>query len=225
MTMVRRLSATGAVLALLSCALPAAAEDGHWTLGVSGGTLGIGPELAYRFNEHVGLRANMGQYSYDLEEEELDDIEYDGEIDLDSMGLMLDWYPGGGGFRVSIGGRINNNEILLEGRPIGFVEIGDEVYPGAALGTINGVVVGDDFAPALTIGYGGKLAPGFTVGFELGVIMQGSPQIENLRVSNPTFNNDPDFRAELRREEAIMEEDISDFEFWPVIQLHLLYRF
>jgi hypothetical protein len=46
-----------------------------------------------------------------------------------------------------------------------------------------GTVTTDDFAPQLTIGYGGTLAKGFTLGAEIGVLWQGQPQIDDLRAT------------------------------------------
>src|SRR5262245_25666566 len=125
MTLIKGTALVGITLAALAVTLPAAADEGEWTLGVSGGTLGVGPELAYRFKPHFGLRANAGFFSHS-DTDELDDIEYDADLKLNSYGAMLDWYPMGGGFRISIGGRVNNNEIDLEGRPTTNVEIGNQ---------------------------------------------------------------------------------------------------
>lgn len=201
-----------------------AAAEGNFTLGVSAGSLGFGPELAYRFGPHLGLRANAAFYKHE-DTEDLDDVEYDAELKLDSYGAMLDWYPFGGGFRFSIGGRVNNNVIELDGQPTTSVEIGDETFTPAQLGRLTGTVTTDSFAPALTLGYGGALAQGFTLGFELGVMKQGSPQIENLRATGGTFSNNPILLEQLAIEERQAEEDAEDYEYWPVVSLHVLYRF
>lgn len=208
----------------LGAALPATAAEGQWTLGLSGGTLGAGPEVAYRFGTHLGVRANAGFFSISRSEE-LDDVDYDGDIDLNSFGAMLDWYPMGGGFRVSLGARANNTEIDIKGTPTTNVEIGSTTYTPAQIGTLTGTITTDDFAPALTLGYGGTLAEGFTFGFELGVLFQGSPEIENLRSTNGLLSTNPVVLANLRQEELRIEEDAEDYEYWPVLQLHFLYRF
>src|SRR5690606_15273436 len=66
-------SAKAAAVALLVLGVvPAgvsAAEGGQWHVGVSGGTLGISPEVGYRFGGHGGLRLNGGFYDYDRSEE------------------------------------------------------------------------------------------------------------------------------------------------------------
>jgi hypothetical protein len=171
----------------------------------------------------VGLRANGGIYDYD-DTDDLDDIEYDADLKLNSFGAMLDWYPFGGGFRLSLGGRINNNEIDLEGTPTTTVEIGDVDYTPAEVGTLSGTITTDSLTPAFTLGYGGRLAKGFTFSLELGVMLQGSPKINDLTASG-TLANNPAFIQQLAIEEQRAEDDAHDFKLWPIIQIGLLYRF
>jgi len=206
-----------------TASVPAFADEGRLAIGITGGTLGIGPEVSYRFSDKVGLRANGGFYDYN-DTDDLDDIEYDANLKLNSIGAMLDWYPMGGGFRISAGGRINNNEIDLEGTPTTTVEIGDVNYSPAQVGSLLGTVTTSNFAPALSLGYGGKLAKGFTFGFELGVMLQGSPKIDNLRSTGSLAAN-PAFLQQLAIEEQRAEDDADDFKLWPILQIGLLYRF
>jgi len=220
-------SARAAAVALLALgAVPAgvsAAEGGQWHAGASVGTLGISPEVGYRFGEHGGLRLNGGFYDYDRSEE-IDDIDYDGTLKLSSVGMMADWYPFGGSFRLSAGARSNGNKIDLVAVPTANVEIGDETFTPAEVGTLSGGVKFKDFTPALTLGWGGKLGKGFTMGFEAGVLLQGSPKF-SLAASDGLLASDPDFLTELERERAQAEEDADDFKLWPVIQLHFAWRF
>ena len=56
-----RLSAAAALLMILIVAGHAAArsdDPARFSIGVTGGTLGIGPEIAYRFSETLGVRGN-----------------------------------------------------------------------------------------------------------------------------------------------------------------------
>lgn len=200
-----------------------AQQEGQWSAGVAGGSLGIGPELSYRPNEHVGVRVNAVWLGVSRDED-IDDIDYDGDLDLNSFGALLDWYPTGGGFRVSIGGRINNTEIGVVGRPATSVTVGDTTYTPQQIGTLSGTVTMDDFAPQLTIGYGGALAKGFTLGVELGVLWQGQPQIDNLRATG-LLADVPQLQADIEREEQEIENELEDYELMPILQVELLYRF
>ena len=214
---------TGLGVAASAVSLPALAEGGNLAFGVSAGTLGLGPEISWRLNEHIGLRASGGFYNHD-DSENLDDIDYDASLKLNSFGAMVDWYPFSGGFRFSAGGRINNNKIDLLGTPATNVQIGDVTYTPAQVGTLSGTVKTGGFAPTLTLGYGGKLAKGFTFGIELGVMLQGSPKIDNLAASG-TLASNAAFIQQLALEEQRAEDDAHDFKLWPIIQIGLLYRF
>jgi hypothetical protein len=220
------MSSTKAVVCALVAATmfhtATAAEDGNWSVGVSAGTLGISPEVGYRFNKFGGLRANGGFFNYDRTEE-IDDIDYDGTLKLNSVGVLADLYPFGGSFRISAGMRSNDNRIDLVADE-GTVDIGDETYTQAEYGTIRGRVGFKNMAPTVTLGWGGKLKSGFTIGFEAGVMMQGSPRVA-LTSEGGSLSNNSTFLAELEEERAQAEEDADDFKLWPVLQLHFKYRF
>lgn len=211
------------VVALFATSAARADDEAHWTLGVSGGSLGIGPEVAYRFNSHAGLRGNAGFYSYS-HNDDLDDLNYDADLKLESYGLMADWYPTGGGFRISAGVRSNDNHVELFGTPTTSVQIGNTTYTPAQVGTLTGTIETNSLAPALTLGYGGSFRNGFTLGFELGVMFQGSPTVENLKATGLLASNTT-FQTNLRQEELNVESDAKDFRYWPILQLHFLYRF
>jgi hypothetical protein len=117
----------GAALLLTLGATPALANDWDSTepardrsgvaVSIGGGTLGAGAELGYRFNDRFGLRApfGTGSISYD---EESDGETYSGDIDLGGFGLMADFYPGGGAFRISGGVFKTDYSASFEGRNI-----------------------------------------------------------------------------------------------------------
>jgi hypothetical protein len=214
-----------ALLAAAMIQVPAvfAAEGGMLHLGVSGGTIGISPEVGYRFGEHVGLRANGGFFNYDRNEE-IDDIDYDGTLKLNSVGVLADWYPFGGSFRLSAGARSSSNKIDLSATPTAAIEIGDEFYEPAEVGTLSGGVKFKKITPSLTMGWGGKFKSGLAVGFEAGVLLQGSPKL-SLAATGGTLSEEDAFQAELEAERAQAEEDAEDFKLWPVLQLHFIYRF
>src|SRR5690606_22113285 len=140
------------------------------------------------------LRLNGGFYDYDRSEE-IADIDYDGTLKLNSVGMMADWYPFGGSFRLSAGARSNGNKIDLVAVPAANVEIGDQTSTPAEVGTLSGGVKCKDFSAAQTLGSGGKLRKGFTMRFEAGVLLQASPKF-SLPASDGALASDPDFHAE-----------------------------
>ena len=209
--------------ALAGYAATACAADGVWTLGMSGGTQGAGPELAYRAGKYLSLRANAGYFSYN-HDETVNQISYSGKLQLNSVGVSADWYPAGGGLRISVGARSDSNKINLNGAPANSVTVGNNVYTPAQVGTVSGTVKGNDFAPTLSLGYGGTFAKGFTIGAELGVMFQGSPKIQNYQATGLLASN-PAFQSDLQIERARVEDKVHSYQYWPIAQIELLYRF
>lgn len=211
-------------LALLATALfaawPALAQDaGHVHVGVTGGTLGIGPEIGYRMNDHVGVRGNatfLG-LSHDFDSNDLD---YRGKARLKSGGLMLDVYPFGGGFRISGGARINGNDGRVRAVPSRSVTVGNTTYTPAQIGTITGEAETKNFAPALTLGWAGRNAEGFVFGVEAGALFQGRVRIRNFRNSTGLIS-----AADLEAERLDIQDDVDDYKVYPILQLTVGYRF
>lgn len=193
------------------------------SVGITAGTLGIGPEIGYRFNETVGIRANAGLLSVSASVDD-DDIEYDGDFDLRSVGLMLDVFPFGGGFRISGGARLNRNKVDLNATPTTSVEIGNVTYTPAQVGTLSGRAEVKDFAPQLTIGYAGSLRKGLVFTLEGGVLFQGSVRLREFQSTGTAASNTA-FRAELERERLNLQDEIDDYKLYPIAQIGLRYRF
>jgi hypothetical protein len=212
-----------ALVTLAGSATTAPAADGGWTVGVLGGTQGLGPEIAYRGGDHFGMRGNAGYLSYN-HDQTVNQISYSGKLKLNSVGLMADWYPMGGGFRFSLGARNNDNKIHINSTPASSVTVGNNVYTPAQVGTLSGVVTGNSFSPSFSLGYGGTVAKGFTLGAELGVVFQGSPKVQNYQATGLLASN-PAFQADLQTERTRVEDKVHSYQYWPIAQIQLLYRF
>ncbi len=137
---------------------------------------------------------------------------------------MIDLHPFGGGFRISGGARISENRVVLAATPTQTVEIGDEEFTPAEIGTLSGSVEPNSLAPTATVGWGGGLTKGLKLGVDIGVMLQGSPELENFSTTG-TLRNDPDFVLALADEEVEIEDDIKFLKFYPVVQLSIGYRF
>jgi len=130
----------------------------------------------------------------------------------------------GGGFRLSAGVRSNNNKVDLIATPASSVTVGNNTYTPAQVGTVSGTVKANEFAPTLSLGYGGTLAEGFTIGVELGAMFQGSPKIQNYQATG-MLANDPTFQSDLQIERARVQDKVHSYQYWPIAQIELLYRF
>lgn len=212
-----------ACAALVSTPVLAQDDDARLYAGITGGTLGIGPEIGYRLSENIGVRANASflsiSHGFDS-----DDIEYDGKVKLQSFGAMLDVYPFGGGFRVSGGFRINNNKARATAEPSGgSYDINGTTYTAAEIGTLRADTDIKNFAPALTLGYGGGLSSGFVFGIEAGALFQGRVKIKPLTYTGTL--DSAELRADLEAERQSVQDDIDDYKVYPILQLTIGYRF
>ncbi|WP_158968195.1 hypothetical protein [Paraglaciecola sp. L3A3] len=222
-----------------------AEEEDNSGLGFSAkvGTLGPGLELDYRFNDYFNVRLQGNSYAYDDDFEE-DGIDYTGELDLSTYGLLVDWRPFAGTFRFTGGAYSNSNELRGSAESDGTdeFEIGDQEYRGSSSDPLRlqtSVTLGSGTAGYFGLGWGNSDPSGFMFSFELGVLFSGAPEVE-LDYSGTAVRADGQgssfdvngssaeaqtFRAEIDTEVANLEEDISEFEMYPVIALGIGYRF
>lgn len=219
-----------AMLSLL--ALPAAAGAGVGIAGTAG-TLGLGAELTIGGSSQLQGRLGIHGYEYS-ERREASDIEYDGEASLRTVTGFLDWHPGGRGFRLTGGLVYNATEVTGSSLPpaSGVYDIGGVPVPVEILGTLDGKVEFDPIVPYAGLGWG--RAPGSGSGFgvtlDLGVIFQGEGEV-TLTPIIPAGSplNDPLARQALQilldREERDLQEDIVDYDMYPVVSLGISYRF
>ena len=114
---VRKLVAFAVSAAWLSSASPLSAAslgeqfgNGAAHVGLHGGTLGLGVNAGYDFSNDLAIRGLVNYFNLDFEKEKAGN-EYDGELDLRSVGLVLDWHPFWGAFRLSGGAFLNNNQV------------------------------------------------------------------------------------------------------------------
>jgi hypothetical protein len=218
-----------AALALLA-APPAEAQVG---IGVKGGTQGLGAELTVGILPQLEGRLGINGYSYS-DRRDAGGIEYDAEANLRTGSALLDWHPGGRGFRLTGGLVYNATEI--EGLSItpasGTYPIGNLEVPAALLGNLRGEIDFDPVVPYAGLGWGAPLAAGGRVGasLDLGVFFQGDGDVTLTPIFAPG-SPIPDIpgaeallRSQLDLEEREIEEDIADYELYPVLSFGITFR-
>jgi len=232
---VKRLS-----LAVLICLFGAAvqAADKPLEAGINAGTNGLGLELSYRFSDYLRVRGNYHFYDLDIDTDAEDnngvpndELRYSSELQLSNFGLLADWYPWGGVFRVSGGAVLNDNDFSVEAscdNPSG-CEVGGNNFSRTELGTISTDIDVEDFGPYLGIGWDKPLdvTRSWILTFDIGAYYQGSPDIE--MTSNGSCVNSALLgaacRSALEEEENELEDELEDFVIYPVISLGIAYRF
>lgn len=193
-------------------------------IGVGGSTLGYQVALSQSISENVNLKLahNAASRSFDGE---TDGVNYDYDFDFKSTSLLIDWHVFGGGFRLTTGALINHNEIFAQSDIDGLtLEVGDTIFTSAEVGRLEGDISFDSYAPYLGFGWGRAIADGFSFVFDVGVVIQGEPEV-SLQSVGGTFSNNPLLLAEVEREEQELQEDADEFDMYPVLSLGLFYSF
>ncbi len=216
-----RLIAAIAVLILLTASRGYAQNV---SLNVKAGTLGAGLEVEGVLFDSFGARVGFNTLSYDYSGTE-DDIEYDIDLTLESVSLLVDWHPFQGAFRISGGGLYNNNHLELDAKSTATYEIGDTTYTATQIGTLDGEIDFNDIAPYVGLGWDTSFGKKNRIGFlvELGAMYQESPDVK-LDVSG-TISTDQAFQSDLAKEEDSLQDEMDFFKFYPVIAIGLNYRF
>lgn len=203
-------------LVLLAAAPAAAAEN--FALGAKAGTAGLGLEGTFATGETLNLRG--GYYAFDYSDTLTENgIEYDGDLELENLGLFLDWHPWRGTFRLSVGGMQSGNAFT--GNADGALDVGDNTYTAQLQADVDW----DGFAPYFGVGWGNAVgAGGWSMSFDLGIMYTGEPTVSLTgTVSDPALQDQ--FEQDLALEEAALQEELDDVTIFPVIALGVAYRF
>lgn len=183
------------------------------------GTLGLGVEGTFGLTEHFNARLGFNRFNYDRTED-ISDIEYDLDLEWQSISLLADWHPFGNSFRFTAGLMNNGNELKGSSTSSG-VTVGDTFYPGIGL---DAKLDFDSTAPYLGVGWGNALTAerGWGFNVDVGIMYQGSGNV-TLTPTGPNASLvDP---ADVAAEEQNFEDDIRDYKYYPVLSFGISYKF
>jgi len=211
----RAMICSAAVLA--ACSLAAAGD--RLGIGIKGGTYGVGVDLTGRIVDWFSLRGTVNAIDASRSYSETD-VDYDADVELGGYGLLADFHPLRNNFRISAGFLRNRNAIDLTAVPTADVTIGDNTYPAALVGELDGSIRFKKNTPYVGVGYGSAAKSGHRVKFvlDVGVVQQGSGKASMTSSSGLVAPSD------LRAEEAKIEDQIKNYKLWPVIALGLSIR-
>lgn len=204
--------------------LALSSDAGRLAIAARSGTLGLGGDVMVNVLPDVNVRLGVGFFGLDFDGE-VEDVEYDFDLDLLTFPLVVDWYPFENRFHLSAGVILNQTEAALTGRYDGTIEIGDETYTSDEIGALSGEVSFRDVAPYVGIGWGNAFGKTRRWGFitDLGVAFTGSPDVA-LSASGP-LADDPTLLANLAREEDDVQDQADKFKIYPVLSANLYFRF
>lgn len=219
-------------------------------VGIRASTLGAGVELIYNINRNLNLRgqANFISLSRSMKE---DGVDYDGKLDFQTFGVLADYHPFAGSFRITGGLYQNGNEIGMQAScpPPNGCEVGDVIIrsdtsgtgPSGQAGMLTGKIDFNSTAPYLGIGWGNAMkGSALHFGFDIGVLFQGSPKVDlaadgdaTVQSVNPPgpqsasqdIGSNGTVQTEVADEEQRLQGDVNEFKLFPVIAFTLGYRF
>jgi len=218
------------LLTALAAATGTGAANAQLALGVGIGSGGVSGEAQVKVAPWLQLRGGYNYFEYGADQT-IDDIAYDGDLDLTSFGAFADLHPFSNSFVVSGGALFYQGDSFLKANatPTQPVQIGNVTYTPAQVGTLGmNAAFEKDLAPYIAIGWDstnmGAKPGGIGLKLLLGATFTGSPQIA-LTSTCGTLSSNSTFQQELRNEEAKAQQDLDDYEILPNVQLGLTFGF
>jgi len=209
-----------AVLASFGLSQAAMAQDSRVAVDAGIGTTGLSGNVQFALNRQFIIRGGYNYLEFDMDDQSYDDISYDTELDFNTIGGFVDVHPFANAFTVTAGVFQGDKELNFNAMPTSNVEIGDMTFTPEQVGMLSGTATMEKTAGYLGLGYDNALYGSGRWSFFLrgGVMFAGSPQIE-LEASGGTLSDDPNFQAELEEEEQNVQDDVDDYDMYPVVSI------
>jgi len=206
------------------------------SVGAKAGTLGYGLDASIPVSEKISLRGGFSQFSFNYNDSITgsDSVNganvsssatYETTFDFNTVALLADYHPFHSGFRLTGGAMLNKNEF--RGHAVAgdqTIEIGNYTSTQGADLKADVKVSFPTTAPYLGFGYDssayGKSSFSFT--YDLGVLFQGEPTAA-VALSGADANQVP--QADVDREVAKINDTLSVFNVYPVLNVGMSYRF
>lgn len=202
----------------------AQAAQAQVAFGGSIGTTGGSVEVQTQITPQIQLRGGYNYFQYGVDDT-FDDIAYDGDLDLTTWGAFVDFRPFSNSFIITAGAYFGDKTLDLAATPTQNVDIGNQTFTPAQVGTLGLAADLEKTAPFVGIGWDTTFQnTGIGFKFIAGAMFTGSPDVD-LTASGGSLSNDPNFQDQLEIEEQNLQDDINDFEVYPVIQAGLTFSF
>jgi hypothetical protein len=197
---------------------------------VNGGTTGFGLGLTGAMSEGVTGRLSFDTWKKTITQSNSDG-DYKGDLKLQNISALLDWYPFSGAFRTTLGLVANGNKATLTATPSasGSYTFNGVSYSASQVGSYSGELKFNSTAPYLGIGWGNPVAKDKTWGFvtDIGVLFQGSPKVSSTVTcgSGVPAGTCTQLQSDVAAGAAKLENDLKNYKYWPVISIGLSYHF
>jgi hypothetical protein len=197
-----------------------------WTLGIDGGSTGVGAFGAWRFADHFGARVGVDVAMVMRHNTGIAGTHYDADLRLLSEPLTLDIYPWKNhSWHLSIGAMFNQNQLAGSVSHSGVTVIDGEAFPTDRVGLVSARVEQQPVNPYASIGgtfFYFDCAHHWAFGGELGVAYTGDQRVSLGRSGGAA---DPAIDAAVERARHHLENHVDQYAWWPVVKLMVSYSF
>jgi hypothetical protein len=217
----------------------------HFGIGVKVSLLlGVGVEAATGVTRKSNVRGGFNFFSYDFDQTQ-NSGDYSIKMRLRSAQVTYDWFPFGGGFHLSPGALIYNDnhmegDVTFAGGKT--LTLGSQKYTSKAgdpiTGSVNLALNNYQVSPMFLLGWGNLLKRGgghFSFNFEFGTAFTGPPTLKfnltgsacpgNQQINCVPAGSDPTVQANMRAQEAKNDRDVHFLEWTPIISFGFGYKF
>lgn len=204
------------------------------SIGVSVGVHGIAIDYTWQLNKNIDVRFALTDMPFS-DELEADGITYELEYERTNLAVLVDLMPWENGFHLTAGLFALEHQWLIDAKLNGDYYIGDGQWQANDL-KLHGEITYAAASPYLGLGWKNIFGENnhWAMTVEAGVMYVGSAAVdygatgEVCDVGGANCIDSalgPVFQKNLAEEEQQLEEKLEDYEFWPVIQLGLNYKF
>jgi hypothetical protein len=216
-------------LAAVGGAAGIGAGEAQAQLAVSGGigTTGGKVELQYQVIPHLVIRGGYNYFEYEADDA-YEDIAYSGDLDLTTFGAFVDFHPLGGAFMITAGVYQGDKGLDLVADPANTYQIGGQTFTSAQVGELRLKADLESSAPFIGLGWDTTYTGSGPFGFKFiaGAMFTGSPQVDLISTGGTrTQQQDAAFQQALLDEEADLQDEVDDYEIYPVVEVGLTFRF
>jgi hypothetical protein len=192
------------------------------------GSLGLGAELDLGLTDSLGARIGLNAFTYKYNTTS-SSVNYDFKLQLQTVSALADWYPFQGSFRTTLGVMYNNNKVSLAGLPTGGTyTINGTTYTSADIGSLQGDMSFNKVAPYIGIGWGNPAAKdkGWGMTSDIGVLFQGTPKTSLVATCGATLPAPQctTLQSDTAAENTKLQNDLSNFKWWPVVSVGISYQ-
>ncbi len=214
-------------------------EPKKWAVGVHTqlSTTGfVGVDAGYKFSPNLHARLGLNTVGFNVDYAS-QGIDYKARFNPTNVHLLGDFFPFGGGLRLTGGLVFQSNQFNATGTPNSSaipggipsqINLGGNNFNISDVGTVSSEgSFSNSVAPYLGIGFGTPLSPGLGFNFDAGVMFAGSANVRlraNIPSSVPTAIQDQ-IRSSLAEQERRTNNDIGSFGIYPVLSVGISYAF